>query len=477
MDLYASERKEQMSGSEKKFKRDLLLVVGSNVIVLISSIVTGFIIPKILGVHGYGIYKMFTLYLGYGALLHFGYVDGILLNYAGNDYETLDLNKFRTYTYFFVWMQIWVSGVFCVCSFFLKNIYRWLMILLGIDIAIVNVTTYYQFISQGTMRFKELSIRNTLKSIFKIVLAFTLFFISNIPKERLTFEYIIGTITVDALLLLWYVYTYREITFGSKQSIRENRQDIKKLFRTGIILTISYQVAQLIFLLDQQYVALLFDTNTYGIYSFAYNLIHVVITVIGAVSLVLFPTLKRKNAENIVQHFSEGIAIITVFAFFVLIGYYPLCGIITKFLPNYQSALIYLQIMFPGLVLTCCINMIMFTYYKALNIQKVFLKKSVIVLVASIILNMIAYIIFKSPVAISVMSIIVLFIWYIICEMEFVNRYAVKWKRNFWYTICMAGIFYMVVMGMDNKKIGCMFYAGAFMLLTKVCYGKNMRKK
>ena len=95
----------------RKFLSDLFSVVTSNSIALIGSIVTGFIVPMLLGVEEYGIYKLFTLYISYAVLLHFGFVDGILLNYAGTDYKQLNKEKFRAFSKFFILFQLLIAGI------------------------------------------------------------------------------------------------------------------------------------------------------------------------------------------------------------------------------------------------------------------------------------------------------------------------------------------------------------------------------
>ena len=57
----------------------------SNIVVLIGGIVTGFLVPLVLGVNEYGYFKIYTLYLTYTSLLHFGFVDGLLLINAGKN--------------------------------------------------------------------------------------------------------------------------------------------------------------------------------------------------------------------------------------------------------------------------------------------------------------------------------------------------------------------------------------------------------
>ena len=66
-----------MSKQKGKIKA-LLYVAFSRGISLLSGVAVGLLLPKVLSVQDYGILKIFTLYVTYTALLHFGFVDGIL---------------------------------------------------------------------------------------------------------------------------------------------------------------------------------------------------------------------------------------------------------------------------------------------------------------------------------------------------------------------------------------------------------------
>ena len=85
---------------EKKNLLDILRVVVSNLLSLISGVLVAFLLPKIIGLSDYGYYKTFTLYATYVGLFHFGIEDGIYLIYGGKDYEELNKIDFRFYTRF-----------------------------------------------------------------------------------------------------------------------------------------------------------------------------------------------------------------------------------------------------------------------------------------------------------------------------------------------------------------------------------------
>ena len=85
-----------------KTYKSILKVASSNLIYLLSSILVGFLLPKIIGVTNYGYYKTFTLYATYIGLFQIGIVDGIYLKYGGKTYDELDKSTFNFYSKFFV---------------------------------------------------------------------------------------------------------------------------------------------------------------------------------------------------------------------------------------------------------------------------------------------------------------------------------------------------------------------------------------
>ena len=453
------------------FKKDLLTVLISNCIVLAGNIVTGFVVPRILGVTEYGYYKIFTLYLGYVSLLHFGFVDGILLEYAGKEYSDIDKTHMKQKSVFYIRMELIISALIIAGTvLFVPEKYKYLIILLGIDTFAVNLTSYFQYVSQSTSRFKELSIRKILLSLFKLILAVMLFVfvrIELIDSAKANY-YVTGLVVIDLALTGWYVFTYRDIVFGERVTFTEEKDDIVKCFKAGIILTVSYQVTHLIFTLDRQFVSVLFDTDTYSIYSFAYHLISMVTTIINAVALVLFPALKKKQTTDIVASYPDSISMISIVALGALIGYYPVKVIIGLILPDYIGSIEYIRIIFPGLAVTCCINIIMFTYYKALNQHIKFFGISCIILIIAAATNYCAYSIFRNPSAISVASIITLLIWYFTSDAFFVRHYETKWKKNAAYILILMISFYTISCAVKSDIVFTAIYVAVYLIITYI---------
>lgn len=467
-----------MQEEQSSFTKDFLRVAFSNGVGLISSLFAGFVLPLILGVNEFGNYKIFTLYLTYTALLHFGFIDGLLLKNAGKKYSELNKEKFRAFTKYFIAFQLLVSIVLTAIATSLIKENAHYIFLISIDSVILNVTTYFQYISQSIMRFKELSIRKIVVSILKIILTLCLMFLSKygIINNIEAWMYIIGVIIIDATLLLYYALTYRDIIVGKTASLSSIKKEAASYFKTGFIITISFQISHLIFALDRQFVSMLFPITTYGIYAFAYNIISMITTVISAVSIVLFPRLKKMPKERVVKTFNPASFYILLFSFGSLILYYPISIVIESFLPKYIDSIQYFTIIFPGLALNCCLSMIIVSYYKALNLQKEYFRIGCIVLIASALFNTIAFLLFKDPSAISAASIIIMIAWYLLCVIKLKKRYQINIVKNLCYILVLMTSFYCLYLLLPNKLIASVLYLIIYTSISKTLYNKEIHK-
>lgn len=465
--------------SKKKFFVDILRVLFSRVLSLLSGVVVGFVLPKVLGVTDYGFLRIYTLYTVYTALMHFGFIDGILLKFAGFDYKNLDKTEMRTYSRFFISFQLILSFAFIIVAvLFFETDYRFIIIMLGLNLSFNNIMTYYQFISQATQRFKEYSNRSIIVAVAKTALVLIMLLLYRYRGTELSYQpYIIWLNIIDFALLIWYVFTYRDITFGKRKRLKECNQNIKSLFKKGIILTIAYQAAQLALALDRQFVSVLFTTKMYGLYSFAYSLVSMISQLISSISTVMFPTLKKVSKGNVLTYYKPSVSIVSMISGGALLGYFPLQLFIQWYLPEYTGSLDFLKIILPTLVFTSCISVVLFTFYKVLDKNMVYLKCAVITLVVGFILNYVAYMFFKTPQAISWASLVTIIIWYIIAGIYFVKCGQVFHIKSIVYISLLSLAFYMIVNFITNMFICSLLYIVSFVLITLLIYKKSVFKE
>ena len=209
------------------------MVAFSRMVSLTASVLTGFLLPKILSVSDYGFYKVFTLYAVYTALLHFGFVDGILLKIAGKDYKELELPKMRTYTGFFMMFEMLVSlAMIGLGIWFSSGEYFFVVCMLAMNMIFVNITTYYQFISQAIQRFSEYSAKSLIVSVVKVIFVAVLSILYFTDIMDISYRvYLIGLNVLDFGVMMWYISIYREITFGRREPIGGLKKDIVDILK------------------------------------------------------------------------------------------------------------------------------------------------------------------------------------------------------------------------------------------------------
>ena len=436
----------------QSFGKNLFIVVFSRIISLMSSVAVGFLLPKILSITDYGLYKTFTLYAVYTALLHLGFVDGILLKLSGKEYEALDPAKMRTLTRFFILFETAISAIILlVGSAMASGEYLFIVIMLAINMVFVNVTTYYQFVSQAVQRFREYSAKNIVIALVKVLFVFILLALNSNGITAVSYRvYLIGLNILDLSVMAWYVTLYREITFGSGVSIQSLKKEIASIFRSGILLTLAYQVSHLILALDRQFVSLLFSTEEFAVYSFAYNIVSMISTLVSSVSIVLLPMLKKRTYEVVVGSYQKSLSTVSLVASGSLLCFFPLMIFIGWFLPEYHDSLQYIAIVLPAFLFTSTITVVMFTIIKVFEMNFFFFRDGCFVLALGLVFNVIAYRLFHSPSAISYASLLVMMIWFLISGARLKRKTGVSVRKEFIYLSLIASGFLATTTLIEN---------------------------
>lgn len=464
------------TNQNNKFTRNVAMVAFSNILTILSGVLAGFVLPKIMGVTDYGYYKIFTLYISYVGLFHFGFIDGIYLLYAGKNYDNLDKNKFKFFTKFlFIFQSILLVLITGTALFFIKSYYGFIFIFVGINLIVLNLTSYYQYVSQITYRFKQLAIRNTISSILTIVSILILLLLYKF--YNLTYIqyqiYVIVYSCINLFLLVWYIYSYRDITFSRINKVAIDKKEILMLFKLGIPLLLSNLVGTLILTIDRQFVSILFDTDTYSIYAFAYNMLNLVTTAISAISTVLYPSLKVKTENELKDNYSKLNGIILIIVSICMLAYFPLVLIVNWMLPEYKYSLPIFQVIFPSLLFNTSITVVMSNYYKSLNLINNYFIKSIVALLLAFIANLIAYFTFKTSISISVASVIVSIIWYFMMEMTIIKRWRISFIKNTLFSFFILIFFYVSTYFIANIYLSGFLYLLSLIVFITIFERKN----
>jgi O-antigen/teichoic acid export membrane protein len=452
---------------KNKFLKSVMKVLFGNLTTIVSGVVIGFLLPMLISVSDYGYYKTFTLYMSYIGCFALGMIDGINLNYAGTSYNELNKKEFRLYYKVLLILQFMISLLIIIFAilFFSGNL-RIIFVVLGLIIIPNNLSGYFQQISQATQRFNEYAIRNIVKSIGNIVILIIMFIMLKTGHSVSYVHYIVLFLVINVLLFVWYIITYRDIVFGQSETFKCDRTKILLFIKNGFPLMISNLCATLILTIDRQFVSVLFSKEQYAIYAFAYNLLSLITVAISSISIVLFPMLKQEAVSNLSKKYNMYVSLILLLVGTMLVAYFPLVALIRIILPKYSESLIYFRIMFPSLLGSSAVTVIMHNYYKSMGKNLLFFKKSMVILIMSIIANTIAYSISRNMISFSIATIVITLLWYIYAEQTLVRTIMTKSLKNTIYYIAVCIVFYFSTFLVNNLLLSSILYIIVFFIIS-----------
>ena len=377
----------------KKITKNVFISITAQVISLLVSVVANLIIPKFIGELEYSHWQTYVLYFSFVSFLHFGLIDGMLLRYAQYDYNEIDKGILRSqFKALLVFMVLLTILTQFVAFTFLTGLARVIVALLGIGIVTKNIFAYTSYTFQMTNQITKYAYLVILQRLlFCIVIVILLGLGVNDFKWYCTAE-LIGDFlaTVVAMLL------NPEMYFGKSLKFNEAMKEVKKNVFAGFFLMMATLSSLLLVNSAKMVAQWKWDELTFGKLSLAFSITNLFLTFISAISIVLFPSLKRLSKESLPTAYRKIRGSISHLLLIILLFYFPGCWLIELWLPKYQSSLVYLGVLLPMIVYSSKVNLLTNNYLKAYRKERILLYVNLISLAVGFILFLISAYVFSS---------------------------------------------------------------------------------
>lgn len=457
----------------KEFIINLIRVGLSNLFILTSQVLVGLALPKIMSINDFGLYRKFMLYATYISLLHFGFTDGILIKYGGAKYSDINKSELRTIIRFFILLELTLGICISIFSLFcFHGSYRTIFFTLGIYCFLLNSVTFYQFFSQAVFNFKILSFLNEIQGILISSIIVFLIGIHLYSRDDINYtDYIYLFLVVYLIIFISYLFYYKKLMVGNHYRFAKVKDKVINIFKIGILITVAYQLANITLNFDNQLVSIFFDNKEFAIYSFAYNLVSIIISVVMAISTVLFPYLSKQGKSKTILQYSRNNDLMLIFVYGLLVFYYFVNFVIKFYLPNYITSLVYFRVLLPGVAITTSITSIIFNHYKVTNDVKTYFINGCYVFLLTIVLNIVSYNLFHSIYSLAIVSLITLLLWYSIEDIYFRKKYKITEYRHYIYIVCMTLVFETITKFLSNFW-GAVAYIAVYLIFTLIIYSR-----
>ncbi|EOL44077.1 oligosaccharide flippase family protein [Enterococcus phoeniculicola] len=390
----------------KNVIKNISYTVTSNLISLFVSTIVTLFLPRVLGVSDYGYYQLYLFYVSYVGFLHLGWCDGIYLRYGGEEYGKLDKPKLKGQFYSLLFMQVIISLVFLMIIFFQNtsdhNKYLVMYAVIS-NIVILNMRNFILLILQTTNRLKEYSFITILDRLFFVstVILLLIFGVKD-------FQFFICADILGKLVSFIYSFLkVRQITFFHNPNPNFDLKESIINIKVGINLMLANIASSLIIGIVRFGVQYKWDVATFGKISLTLSISNLLMVFINAVSLSIFPLLKkidRSKYKTTYPLIRNGLMPVI---FIVLLSYYPISIVLSKWLPQYEMSLRFMAIAFPIVVFDSKVGLLTNTFLKAMRKEKEIFKINLITALLSLCITYLAIIVLDS-IIFTVLSIVIL---------------------------------------------------------------------
>lgn len=369
-------------------RRNVSTVLVAQIVVLLSGVIKSLVVPKILGVEDYGYWQIYVLYSGFVGVFALGYSDGVYLRFGGKDYSDLPFRRLRASSRIYACSLTVISVVICAASLVFDDGLRSMaFFFVGADVAFVCFSGYLLYVLQITDRFKEYGLLVISDKIAMAVIIVAMMVIG-VTDPRWYMFWDCATKIFACLLVVWCC---REVVFGSAVNISEGARYYVGLCKCGLGLLFANFAGMFVVSSGRIVVELFGDIVAYANYSLGITVTNLVLTLVNAVGLAIYPSLKRLPAGSLPLFFRRIDGVVGVVSALALVCYTPSCLFIAVVFPQYSGVLEYLPLLFVSVIAEVRMQLLCNTFFKTNGLTGLLLTVNLASLAAVVILASLLY--------------------------------------------------------------------------------------
>jgi O-antigen/teichoic acid export membrane protein len=373
-----------------------------------------FLIPRLVSIEDFGYWRLFLLYAGYAGLLHAGFLDGVLLRWAGRPLAAFH-PEVRLSLRFLFWQLIVLllpAGV--IAGLALHAEARFVALAVLAYAFFFNISALLQFSLQGARQFKPVALATAVPAGVFVLLCL-LWNARRVPSFR-TLIVLYCVSFVGALIYLWTRVKPLQ-GFDSPDSTWSFGKVCIALGWPIVLANIGQGLVQSA---DRVVVSSALPIYDFAQYSLASSAMFVPVTAIAAVYRVFFSHVAALEHERRAKTYAHASRFLLL-AWSALLPYFFVLEVFVRhFLPKYQAALPLSAILLLGVLFLAEIQILHTSYAYLYGRQRQFLLLTVGALLLSFSLAVLMAVRLHSLVAIAIGQVGALLLWW------FANQWTLK---------------------------------------------------
>lgn len=370
---------------KKTFFKNFSYVFVANSACILMNAAVNFLVPALFSQEAYSYYQLENLYCGYLWILTLGWHEGFYIYYGGKTEEKMDLGEIRSqFWLFFLYMVVMsflAVGIGGIIFFDETKKYVFGMSMISVALEAVRcIFLYYLLCIDKMKRYSAYMVADRI-----VYIAFLLVLLLSGCKD---YSYLIGAdILSKAVLLACILWMNRSVLFHRVYTVKETFRHTKTMVASGINVAVASFVSRFINGTVRLAIESVWGILVFGKISLTLSVSNMFTQFIQAVSVILFPALRRTTEQKQRQLYAIISDLLDICMFCVFLFYLPGVRVLGFLLPQYRDGLQYMAILFP-VCLYDARNMILDnTYLKALHKEKGILVSNLVAVCFSLVFS------------------------------------------------------------------------------------------
>jgi len=456
----------------KAFSNDILVFSFGQTILLIFVLIQSLIIPKYLSTADYGYWQIFLLFTTYIGILHFGFLDGILVRFAGKKFDDIRDEIAKGFR-FILLEQVIIVGILLLIIWSIDLPSREIAIAVLVNAVIVNLLYFFLFIAQASKRFKLVTVINIGKGLLFVIFILIIFFSGYSSYVTV----ILATMITGLIFLTLLIFYYRDCLFPYNSNMRSLLLYGKENIGIGLFILLGNFIALIFLTIDRLTVGWFFTITEFAVYAFAVTMCGFAMVFLQSVAQVYFPYLSTSKSEIRTKTYHLLRPAILIFWAGILAFYFPFSVLIKYYLPQYTDSLPLIAILLCTIGFSGQILILHANFFIVYQKQRAYFVIAGASLIAAIILNLLAVFIFGTLSAVAVTAVVSFSLWYLLNELTLrhliviTTREIIKW---FLVIVIYIGAFLCTYALVETWIMSFVIYIALFVSTTYVCLHREM---
>lgn len=364
------------------FAKNIIFAVGANVSRIFTTLILTLILPKVMSVEAYSEWQLYHFYATYLVYSTLGWTEGLYMKYGGISYQDLDKRRISSQIWgiavheaIFACIALFTGGILLSAG----DIKRQLLLGAVLYMVFHVILCQLQAVLQACNRISDYARLYTGERVLFLSAALGCILIGQTGFHG----FILVEILSNVILMAYAAYLCREIVFARPLPFKTMLKEERELIGIGCSVSLASFLGQLIIGVVRFGVEQKWGTVAFGQLSLSFSMANMAVTCITAVSIVIFPVLKRLNRDKANHLYLPIRDLMTMPMFGILLFYAPVKYLLTLWLPEYGDSVRYLAVLLPFCIFEVRNSVLACTYLKVWMGQKYIMYANIAALAVS----------------------------------------------------------------------------------------------